>query len=106
MLRVHMLPLAGPVLQDFGLVNVLTPGATHVSNVSSGTPFYIAPEVCELHRASAASDIYALGVITWCARLEGRRHHPGVGCSVQSVALCRLHSGVPCISCSERGARP
>jgi serine/threonine protein kinase len=52
-------------LADFGVSAVVDPGATHVSNFSRGTPFWIAPEVAFSHKASHASDVYSFGVMAW-----------------------------------------
>ena len=41
-------PLAG--MQDFGLATTMDADATHVSNHSSGTRFYVAPEVTSKHK--------------------------------------------------------
>lgn len=53
-------------LTDFGLSVALEPNATHVSNYTSGTPFYVAPEVLTTNRLSTASDVYSLGIVIWC----------------------------------------
>lgn len=46
------------VIMDFGLA-----GAVVVDSIEGGTPGYMAPEVRDGENASAASDIYSLGVI-------------------------------------------
>jgi serine/threonine protein kinase len=52
-------------LTDFGFSQALGADRTHVSNFSSGTPYYVAPEVVLHHRLTTASDIYSLGVLMW-----------------------------------------
>lgn len=56
------------LLSDFGLA---TARETIGSRPQFGTPGYLAPEVIRGESAAAASDIYALGVVTWHA-LAGR----------------------------------
>uniref|UniRef100_A0A7S0RAV9 Protein kinase domain-containing protein n=1 Tax=Chlamydomonas leiostraca TaxID=1034604 RepID=A0A7S0RAV9_9CHLO len=43
----------------------LDAGATHVSQYSRGTPYYVAPEVLNNAQVTRASDIYSLGVLMW-----------------------------------------
>ncbi|KAF5843451.1 kinase-like domain-containing protein [Dunaliella salina] len=50
-------------ITDFGLAINLGPTATHVSNISTGTPFYCAPEVPLNGRATQASDVFSFGVV-------------------------------------------
>eukprot|EP00198_Chlamydomonas_reinhardtii_P014291 XP_001703628.1 predicted protein [Chlamydomonas reinhardtii] len=47
---------------DMGLA-VHLDGATHVSNLVQGTPFFSAPEVMSSGRVSPAADIYSFGVL-------------------------------------------
>jgi len=56
------------LLSDFGLA---TARETIASRPQFGTPGYLAPEVIRGESAAPASDIYALGVVTWHA-LAGR----------------------------------
>jgi len=50
-------------ITDFGLAINLGPTATHVSNFTSGTPFYCAPEVALNGRTTKASDAFSFGVV-------------------------------------------
>ncbi|KAI8472037.1 MAG: hypothetical protein J3K34DRAFT_520076 [Monoraphidium minutum] len=52
-------------IADFGLSVRMPEGASHISNLRQGTPFYVAPEV--LHRGSVtkAADVYSFGVLLW-----------------------------------------
>jgi serine/threonine protein kinase len=52
-------------ITDFGLSATLDPRQTHISNYSSGTPFYVSPEVLHSGRAVKASDVYSFGVLAW-----------------------------------------
>jgi serine/threonine protein kinase len=52
-------------ITDFGLSATLDPRQTHISNYSSGTPFYVSPEVLNSGRAVKASDVYSFGVLAW-----------------------------------------
>jgi len=50
---------------DFGLCTTVDPTKTHVSNVTNGTPFYVAPEVVKLGVTTQKSDVYSFGVLMW-----------------------------------------
>ncbi|GAA2665174.1 hypothetical protein GCM10010400_26520 [Streptomyces aculeolatus] len=66
-----MLTPAGTVkLLDFGIAAALDPGPgeprlTAVGEMAPGTPGYVAPEQMLGHRASARSDLYALGCVLY-----------------------------------------
>ncbi|KAG2482507.1 hypothetical protein HYH03_018552 [Edaphochlamys debaryana] len=49
---------------DMGLAVQLS-GATHLSNLMQGTPFFAAPEVLLSGHLSPAADIYSFGVVLW-----------------------------------------
>jgi len=64
-------------LGDFGLARVMSAtGHYHHGTVVMGTPRYMAPELFEDGAASAASDVYAVGV-TLHQALTGRTVHEG-----------------------------
>ena len=65
------------VITDFGLARLwLAPGPAVMSGVAGGTLNYMAPELLKGERPSAASDIYALGVILH-EMASGRRPFEG-----------------------------
>ncbi len=68
--RVH-LPAQVVKLSDFGIAQ-LDDGTRTATGVLKGTPAYLAPEILAGHSPSAASDIYALGAVTF-ELLTGRR---------------------------------
>ncbi|KAG2486855.1 hypothetical protein HYH03_014538 [Edaphochlamys debaryana] len=51
-------------IADLGLAVQLA-GATHISNLAQGTPFFAAPEVVLSGHLSPAADIYSFGVLLW-----------------------------------------
>lgn len=59
-------------LLDFGLARATTSHTVTRANTLMGSLPYLAPEVVAGHPASAASDLFALGVIA-CECLNGRR---------------------------------
>ena len=52
-------------ITDFGLCTTIDPGATHISNVTNGTPYYVAPEVVANGMLEKNSDVYSFGVLMW-----------------------------------------
>lgn len=60
---------------DFGIAKVLSKGATKATQQLKGTPLYMAPEQLSLSGVSPATDIWALGLITFflLTRLWARR---------------------------------
>ncbi|GAX84642.1 hypothetical protein CEUSTIGMA_g12063.t1 [Chlamydomonas eustigma] len=52
-------------ITDFGLCNTIDPNKTHISNISNGTPFYVAPEVVSSGQLTKNSDVYSFGVLMW-----------------------------------------
>jgi tetratricopeptide (TPR) repeat protein len=87
------------VLTDFGLAKLqLADGGVHVMSVQGGTLEYMTPELFLGERASAASDLYALGVlfhIMLTGRAPVRRkappapQPPAAGADVSTVTLGR-----------------
>ena len=54
------------VIMDFGLARAQgPPGRISLTEALAGTPAYMAPELWKSVKPSAASDIYALGVVLW-----------------------------------------
>ncbi|KAI8469769.1 MAG: hypothetical protein J3K34DRAFT_512345 [Monoraphidium minutum] len=52
-------------IADFGLSVRIPEGASHVSNMRQGTPFYVAPEVVKRGTMTKACDVYSFGVVCW-----------------------------------------
>jgi tetratricopeptide (TPR) repeat protein/TolB-like protein/tRNA A-37 threonylcarbamoyl transferase component Bud32 len=94
----NVLLVGGPggeraVVTDFGLArdNELPSGASNLTGTGGvlGTPAYMAPEQVEGRRATARSDLYALGVVLY-ETVTGRL--PFEGESPLSVAVKRLQA--------------
>lgn len=103
----NVMLLAGPhdseirvVVTDFGLAKAISATGTSTSSATGartsslddlgrvlGTPAYMAPEQLEGKAATAASDLYALGIVMY-EMVTGTR--PFVGNSAWSVAVQRL----------------
>lgn len=64
-----------PILGDFGISALATPGRTTTSTTSL-TLMYAAPEVIDDERPNTASDIYSLGATIYCL-MEGRPPYEG-----------------------------
>jgi serine/threonine-protein kinase len=54
-----------PVLTDFGIARMMSLTGLTASGAMVGTPAYMAPEIATGQSASAASDIYSLGVVLY-----------------------------------------
>jgi tRNA A-37 threonylcarbamoyl transferase component Bud32 len=81
------------VLMDFGLARGLRGDLMRLSSAAAvGTPDYMAPEQVEGKPATAAFDIYALGVVLY-EMLTGRK--PFTGASPYLAALSRLRERAP-----------
>lgn len=66
-------------LADFGLMRELTAtGSYHKGDQVVGTPRYMAPELFTAGRATAATDVYAIGVLAHVL-LTGQTVHRGTG---------------------------
>ena len=78
-----------PLLADFGLATVLSGTSSSMVDLSaSGTPLYMAPEQWA-GKAGKASDIYALGVVTY-QLITGQPPYQG-----NQAALWAQHTGAP-----------
>jgi TPR repeat protein len=53
------------VLADFGLAKVVATASVQVATMQMGTPCWMAPEMLEHGTYTAASDVYAFGIIVW-----------------------------------------
>jgi hypothetical protein len=53
------------VLADFGLAKVVATASVQVATMEMGTPCWMAPEMLEHGTYTAASDVYAFGIIVW-----------------------------------------
>ncbi|RBQ16228.1 serine/threonine protein kinase [Spongiactinospora rosea] len=87
-----------PVLTDFGIAAAVQDGSATVSTDRLvGTPPYMAPELFANEEASAASDLWAVGVTLYEA-VEGRRPFGGdglvatIGAIVQRPPLPMIHA--------------
>ncbi|KAJ9519979.1 hypothetical protein QJQ45_014707 [Haematococcus lacustris] len=52
-------------ITDFGLCTTIEAGQSHISNITNGTPFYVAPEVVNSGQLTKTSDVYSFGVLMW-----------------------------------------
>lgn len=52
-------------IADFGMATRLQAEQSHMSGVTCGTLFYMAPEVREQHKLHSESDAYSFGVMMW-----------------------------------------
>eukprot|EP00966_Prymnesium_polylepis_P196835 4561283-Prymnesium_polylepis.1 len=61
---------------DFGVVKLLD-GSITSAHTAVGTPYYLSPEVCQGHKYSYKSDVWALGCILYelCALQQVREPH-------------------------------
>jgi hypothetical protein len=85
------------LLLDFGLATELQEsggGLTHSELAIVGTPRYMAPEQATASLVTAASDVYALGVMLFEA-LRGEPPFPGVGAE---VLIAKLNRAAPVLA--------
>eukprot|EP00803_Ostreobium_quekettii_P009339 evm.model.scf_518.3 EVM.evm.TU.scf_518.3 scf_518:26975-29263(-) len=95
-------------IADFGLSIKMGLLQSHISNQRAGTPFYMAPEVCQDGKMSKKADVFSFGVFLWelyhskkcyyAADNSGLRYHPlfpkfPITCPMPYAMLC-----VVCIS--------
>ncbi|QNN54463.1 protein kinase domain-containing protein [Nocardioides mesophilus] len=79
-------------ITDFGIARAADAAGLTQTGQVIGTPAYLSPEQAEGKQATAASDIYALGVLLYEC-LAGRR--PFTGDSPVAVALAHLREAPP-----------
>lgn len=79
-------------LADFGIARQMNADATRFSSSTVGTPSYMAPELHGGAKASASTDIYALGCLLWVA-LTGAP--PFQGTSEYQLIAAHVKSPVP-----------
>jgi eukaryotic-like serine/threonine-protein kinase len=77
---------------DFGIARAAEGMALTETGQVMGTPAYISPEQAEGGRASAASDVYSLGIVAFEC-LAGRK--PFAGDTPVAIALAHLRQPVP-----------
>jgi serine/threonine protein kinase len=79
-------------LADFGLARLMQSNRSITTGVSLGTPAYMSPEQGSGGKVEAATDVYAVGVITY-AMLTGRIPH--LAESSQAIIYKRNHEPAP-----------
>lgn len=82
------------VLVDFGIARSADMANITATHMVMGTALYMSPEQAGGQRVSAATDIYALGVVTYCC-LTG--HPPFTGDNPVQVALQHLQEEPPAL---------
>ncbi|CAD7702187.1 unnamed protein product [Ostreobium quekettii] len=90
-------------IADFGLSIKMGLLQSHISNHRAGTPFYMAPELCQHGRLSKKCDVFSFGVFLWelyhskkCYHTDpkvGMRYHPlfpkfPIMCPIPYAMLC------------------
>ncbi len=79
---------------DFGIARILTAASDLTLGVAIGTPFYMAPEQITGDAVTAATDIYALGVILYrmyTGRLPFRGEHADSSGTSTAARITREH---------------
>jgi eukaryotic-like serine/threonine-protein kinase len=83
-------------LTDFGIAQALSDTQpTQRQSVVWGSPHYFAPEQAQGEKPTAASDVYAIGIVMF-EMLTGRL--PYVGSNQQELALAHIREAVPLVT--------
>ena len=88
---------------DFGIARAISEAQVTLPGTTLGSVHYFSPEQARGEPATAASDIYSLGIVLY-EMLVGSR--PWEGDSAASVALARLSGPIPTRWSSGRPSRP
>jgi eukaryotic-like serine/threonine-protein kinase len=83
-------------LTDFGIAQALSDTQpTQRQSVVWGSPHYFAPEQAQGEKPTAASDVYAIGIVMF-EMLTGRL--PYVGSNQQELALAHIREAIPLVT--------
>ena len=88
---------------DFGIARAVAEAQLTLPGTTLGSVHYFSPEQARGEQATAASDIYSLGIVLY-ELLTGRR--PWEGDSAAAVAMARLTGPVPILSSVRAGIPP